>query len=116
MLFYLGQREHIFMKRQDTFLLQPSQFGGQGTAVNRQVIRQLLPVIGDGKGGFPQQCTLLGQIGKQLAADAALGQVMDFPVERAVFLCQHGDKITNQPGMKWTGIGTYRKQVRDIQI
>src|SRR5699024_2684413 len=56
------------------------QLGGQGAAVHRQVVGQLLPVQGDSEGGAPRRLRLVGQVGEDLGPSGPLGQVADLPV------------------------------------
>lgn len=40
----------VFVVLEDAFFLQLGQFGGHGGPFYAEIIRQLLPVVGDGKG------------------------------------------------------------------
>ena len=63
----------VFVIIQHAFVFQTAQLYAQAAAVDGQIIRQPLPVKGDGEGGAASVLGLCEQIGQQLFPGCALG-------------------------------------------
>lgn len=73
-----------------------AKLGGKCASIHTQIVRELLPVHRNGKRVVMRQLRLLGEIGKQLCAQAAFGDVLDFLRQQLIFFCKDAQQICYQ--------------------
>ena len=71
----------IFVVIQQTVLFHAAQFRRHGAALHRQIIRQLLPVKGNGKNSAAGILSAGGKEGQELFPCAAAGDVGNLPCQ-----------------------------------
>lgn len=90
------QAKMIFIHRQEAVLLHFTQFVGKSTAIDAQVIRQLLPVERNGEIQAFVPRGLIGQVGNQAPPDG-LGRGMENPAGQIqVFLGGYRQQVADQ--------------------
>ena len=94
-----------FFTCDDSFFTKLADFCRHGTAVNTEIVRKSLTIIGDcERTGF----ILLGlhkQVGHQLFPGGSVGCDFDFLVEHEILGCYHPKKIEDDSAVKGTGTG-----------
>lgn len=91
------------MKRENPFIAQPAEFGRHGTAVNRKIVCELLPVEWDRKVCGLCESGFIREIREQFITRGTLGNMLYFFAQKIVPGCHRLQKILDQTVVKGTG-------------
>ena len=103
------------MKIQQTLIPHFPKLQRKSAALHAEVIRKLLAGERDVKLDRAAPLRLGGEIGHELGARRALGDVRELFIEQQVFACKVAQKVSDDAAMVRTGGGTDRQKALDVQ-
>ena len=109
------QHEVLFMEVQKPFLFHFSEFERQSAALDGEKVRELLAGERDVKLDRAAPLRLGGEIGHELGARRALGDVCEFFIEQQVFSRKVAQKVSDDAAVVRAGGGTDRQKALDVQ-
>ena len=101
----LEKREAVFLAFDDFLFAQFADLCGQTAAVDFQIVRQLLPVVGDRELAAAVDFGLVLKIRHQLLPGASPGSDLDLLVENQIFVRYETKQIIDNPAVEGAGTG-----------
>ena len=109
------QAEFVLPALQDPFPAQLADLRGHCAALHLQIIRQCLPVKGDGKPVAALRLGLLQKIGHQLFPGGALGGDLDLLVQDQIVDGHQMEQIVNDLAVECAGIAAAHRDAAAVQ-